>query len=87
MGRHAADESADRAARVGPTIAIIAAMESLPVVDRELIIELFHGGVSLEAAAAARGVSVPQIKSRLYYAMRQLRAVLDQLVADRHGTR
>jgi RNA polymerase sigma-70 factor (ECF subfamily) len=70
-----------------PTTTIAAAMADLSIIDRELIIELFHGGVSLEAAATARGVSVPQIKSRLYDAMRALRAVLDQQVADRYDTR
>jgi RNA polymerase sigma-70 factor (ECF subfamily) len=64
---------------------IVAAMEDLSSVPRELLVELFYSGVSLEAAAADRGVPVETIKSRLYYAMRALRAVLDQQVADRHG--
>jgi DNA-directed RNA polymerase specialized sigma24 family protein len=31
-----------------------------------------------------RGVPVETVKSRLYFAMRALRLVLDQQVADRH---
>jgi RNA polymerase sigma-70 factor (ECF subfamily) len=47
--------------------------------------ELFYRGVSLEEAAQVRGVPVETVKSSLYFAMRALRIVLDQQVADRHG--
>jgi len=69
-----------------PATTIIAAMEELPSQQRELIVELFYRGASLEAAAAARDVPVATLKSRLYYAMRALRAVLDQQV-DQHDIR
>lgn len=68
-----------------PVTTIVAALEDLQADHRELIVEMFYRGVSLEAAAADRGVPVETIKSRLYYAMRALRAVLDRHVADRHG--
>jgi len=56
---------------------IVRAMDDLAASHRELLVELFYQGVSLEAAAEARGVPVATLKSRLYFAMRALRAVLD----------
>jgi len=69
-----------------PATTVVAAMEGLSSVHRELLVELFYGGVSLEDAATDRGIPVETVKSRLYYAMRALRTVLDQQIADRHGT-
>jgi RNA polymerase sigma-70 factor (ECF subfamily) len=68
-----------------PATTIVAAMEELSSLHREVLVELFYGGVSLEDAATDRGVPVETVKSRLYFAMRALRIVLDQQVADRHG--
>jgi RNA polymerase sigma-70 factor (ECF subfamily) len=68
-----------------PTTTIVAAMEELSTAHREVIVELFYGGVSLEDAAADRGLPVEAIKSLLYFAMRALRTVLDRHVSDRHG--
>ncbi|MEH1123120.1 hypothetical protein [Micromonospora sp. CPCC 206061] len=65
-----------------PTRAIVGMMNDLPHADRELLVELVYGGVSLEAAAVERGVPVETIKSRLYFAMRALRGVLDQHLDD-----
>ena len=70
-----------------PATTIAAAMEDLPAMHRELIVQLFYGGVSLEAAAAERGLPVRAIKSRLRAAMRALRSVLDQHMADGQGAR
>jgi len=69
-----------------PATTIVAAMEELPSEQRELIVELFYRGASLEAAAAARDVPVETLKSRLYHAMRTLRAELDRQLG-RHGIR
>jgi RNA polymerase sigma-70 factor, ECF subfamily len=66
-----------------PLATIVALMKDLPATDRELIVELVYRGVSLEAAAADRGLPVETIKSRLYYAMRALRTLLDRHAADR----
>jgi RNA polymerase sigma-70 factor (ECF subfamily) len=76
------------ARRPGPAAAttIMRAMEDLAASHRDVLVELFYRGVSLEDAAAARGVPVETLKSRLYFAMRSLRVVLDQQVADRHGS-
>jgi RNA polymerase sigma-70 factor (ECF subfamily) len=62
---------------------VVRAMDSLSRMHREILVELFYRGTSLEEAAHARGVGVDTVKSRLYYAMRALRIVLDQQVADR----
>ena len=61
---------------------VVRAMDNLSQVHREILVELFYRGISLEEAAHARGVGVDTVKSRLYYAMRALRIVLDQQVAD-----
>jgi RNA polymerase sigma-70 factor (ECF subfamily) len=64
---------------------VVRAMDDLAAAHREILVELFYRGVSFEDAAAARGVPVETLKSRLYFAMRALRTVLDQQLADRHG--
>jgi RNA polymerase sigma-70 factor (ECF subfamily) len=69
--------SPEPAAQV-PASAIVGMMNDLPGADRELLVEVVYGGVSLEAAAVERGVPVETVKSRLYFAMRSLRGVLDQ---------
>jgi RNA polymerase sigma-70 factor (ECF subfamily) len=67
-----------------PTTTVIAAMDELAATHRDVLIELFYRGVSLEEAARVRNVPVESVKTSLYFAMRALRAVLDQQVADRH---
>jgi RNA polymerase sigma-70 factor, ECF subfamily len=67
-----------------PATTIVRALDELSGVHREVLVELFYRGVSLEEAAEVRGVPVETVKSRLYFAMRALRVVLDQQVADRH---
>ncbi|MGW4940169.1 sigma factor-like helix-turn-helix DNA-binding protein [Actinoplanes sp. NPDC004185] len=67
--------------RAGTTI--VRAMDDLAAAHRDVLIELFYQGVSLEDAAVARGVPVETLKSRLYFAMRSLRVVLDQQLAGR----
>jgi RNA polymerase sigma-70 factor (ECF subfamily) len=59
------------------------ALDELSEVHREIMVELFYRGVSLEEAAEVRGVPVETVKSQLYFAMRALRVVLDQQVGDR----
>jgi RNA polymerase sigma-70 factor (ECF subfamily) len=67
-----------------PATTVVRALEDLSGVHRDILVELFYRGVSLEEAAEVRGVSVETVKSRLYFAMRALRAVLDQQINDRH---
>jgi RNA polymerase sigma-70 factor, ECF subfamily len=63
---------------------VVHALNDLSALHRDILVELFYRGVSLEEAAAARGVPVETIKSRLYFAMRALRMVLDQQTCERH---
>ncbi|MDT5041276.1 MAG: polymerase sigma-70 factor, subfamily [Actinoplanes sp.] len=70
---------------VVPGTTVVGALEELSEVHRKLLVELFYDGVTLEQAAYDRGISVETLKSGLYFAMRSLRAVLDQQLADRHG--
>jgi len=67
-----------------PGITVVRAMGELSDVHRDVLVELFYRGVSLEEAAEVRGVPVETVKSRLYFAMRALRVVLDQQIAERH---
>jgi RNA polymerase sigma-70 factor (ECF subfamily) len=61
---------------------VIGALDDLSEVHRNVLIEMFYRGVSLEEAADARGVSVETVKSQLYFAMRALRLVLDRQLGD-----
>jgi RNA polymerase sigma-70 factor, ECF subfamily len=61
---------------------VLRALDDLSDVHRDILVELFYRGVSLEDAADDRGVPVETVKSRLYFAMRALRVVLDQQIAD-----
>ncbi|MEJ3747374.1 sigma factor [Actinomycetes bacterium KLBMP 9797] len=61
-----------------PVSAIVGLLNDLPSMERDLIVEVVYGEVSLEAAASDRGVPVETIKYRLYSAMRALRALQDR---------
>jgi RNA polymerase sigma-70 factor (ECF subfamily) len=78
------DASAPKERSPGTPTTVVRAMEELSGIHRDILVELFYRGVSLEEAAEIRGVPVETVKSRLYFAMRALRVVLDQQVADRH---
>ncbi|PRY23309.1 sigma factor [Pseudosporangium ferrugineum] len=73
---------AERSPSPRPETTIVRAMEDLAASHREVLVELFYRGVSLEAAAEARGVPVSDLKSSLYFAMRELRVVLDRQTGD-----
>jgi RNA polymerase sigma-70 factor, ECF subfamily len=68
-----------------PGTTVVGAIEELSGAHRELLIELFYDGVTIEDAARDRGVPVETIKSGLYFAMQSLRAALDRQLADRRG--
>ncbi|WP_242624704.1 sigma factor-like helix-turn-helix DNA-binding protein [Krasilnikovia cinnamomea] len=92
MGRHARQSRNGRprlgAASAPPGTTVLRALDELSATHRDVLVELFYRGDSLEEAAAARGVPVETVKSRLYFAMRALRAVLDrQLAGDPPGAR
>ena len=66
-----------------PRTTVVRAMDHLSQVHRDILVELFYRGTSLEEAAEELDVDVDTVKSRLYFAMRALRVVLDQQVTDR----
>src|SRR4051794_36841563 len=70
-----------RPGRPAPTV--LQALDGLAAVHRDVLVELFYRGVSLEDAAEQRGLPVETIKSRLYFALRALRIMLDQQIPDR----
>jgi RNA polymerase sigma-70 factor (ECF subfamily) len=80
-------EPAPGPADEGHATTVVSAMLELTAEHRELIIQTFYGGASLEEVAADRGAPLAKIKSDLYAAMHALRAVLDRQVAGRHGVR
>jgi len=77
-----ADPPADQPPAPRAATTIVRAMDDLAPSHRDILVELFYQGVSLQDAAAARGLPVETLKSRLYFAMRSLRVVLDQHLAD-----
>jgi len=58
------------------------ALEELPDFDRDMLVELIYRGVSLEDAAAERGVAVATVRARLDFALQALREALDRRLAD-----
>jgi RNA polymerase sigma-70 factor (ECF subfamily) len=63
-------ESRERAER------LVAAVEALPLAQRETFVMFAHAGLSLEEVARATGVATETAKSRLRYARATLRAAL-----------
>jgi RNA polymerase sigma-70 factor, ECF subfamily len=59
---------------------VLGAMDALADTHRDILVELFYRGVSLEEAAHHRGVPVETVKEWLYHAMRALRGVIDRQV-------
>jgi RNA polymerase sigma-70 factor (ECF subfamily) len=64
-----------------PPTTVRRALDGLAGTHRDILVDLFYRGVSLEAAADAHGVPVETVKSRLYQAMQALSIVLDQQVS------
>jgi RNA polymerase sigma-70 factor (ECF subfamily) len=65
-----------------PPETVVGALRDLSASHRDVILELFYGGATLEEAATSRGLSVHQVKARLHRAMRALRAALDRRLAE-----
>ena len=57
--------------------ALLAAIETLPLPQREAFLMKAEGGLSLEEIALATGVSRETVKSRLRYAQQRLRTALE----------
>jgi RNA polymerase sigma-70 factor (ECF subfamily) len=59
-----------------PAGRVVDAIEGLASEHRELLVDVYYRGVSIDSAAADRGLSVRTIKSRLHFAMRDLSVAL-----------
>jgi len=57
-------------------LALVSAVQALPLAQRETFVMFAHGGLSLEEVAAATEVGVETAKSRLRYARAALRQTL-----------
>jgi RNA polymerase sigma-70 factor, ECF subfamily len=57
---------------------LIAALREVAVAHRQVVVELYLRGRTVEETARLLGIPVGTVKSRSYYAMRALRAVLEQ---------
>jgi RNA polymerase sigma-70 factor, ECF subfamily len=61
-----------------PSTTIRLALDSLSARHREVLVDLFYGGVSIRDEAARLGVPVATVKSRLFYALRALQMALER---------
>lgn len=66
----------DRADAVAQSWLVQDALRQLSVAHREVIVECFYRGASVSEAAARLEVPAGTVKSRMYYALRELRTAL-----------
>ena len=74
--------AADPAEAVARREAIAAGLRSLSVEHREALVLRYWGDLTVDEIAARTGASAGTVKSRIHYALRNLRA---SLRADEHG--
>jgi RNA polymerase sigma-70 factor, ECF subfamily len=72
---------ADLADQTVDTAIVSAALRSLSREHREVLLECYYRGASVADAAARLGVPPGTVKSRTHYALRALRASLDEMGA------
>jgi RNA polymerase sigma-70 factor, ECF subfamily len=70
--------SADESDRVLQMMTITDALRTLSHAHREILVETYFRGRTVPEAAEALGLPLGTAKSRIYYALRALRAVLEQ---------
>jgi RNA polymerase sigma-70 factor (ECF subfamily) len=70
-----------------PAVTVSRALAEIAVAHRDVLVELFYRGISLDEVARADGTSVAAVKARLDSATEALRAALDRQIAERHGPR
>nr|BFE74256.1 hypothetical protein GCM10020092_075570 [Actinoplanes digitatis] len=71
------EQTTDRVAAAAARTRIVAALASLPARDRDALLLVVWGELSHEETAAALGVPVGTVGSRLHRARRKIRAALD----------
>ncbi len=57
---------------------VLGALDRISPEHREILVELYYRGRTVSEAAAALGLPAGTVKSRSYYALRAMRAVLDE---------
>jgi RNA polymerase sigma-70 factor (ECF subfamily) len=68
----------DHAEGVVNTMTVLGALERLSPEHKEILVELYYRGRTVTEAAEALGLPPGTVKSRSYYALRAMRAVLDE---------
>jgi len=71
----------DHSESVVNTIVVVEALDQLSPKHREVLVELYYRGHSVTEAAEELGLPPGTVKSRSYYALRALRAVMDASAA------
>ena len=66
----------DHSEAVVNTVVVLDALEQMSADHREVLVELYYKGRSVAEAASALGVPPGTVKSRSFYALRALRAVM-----------
>ncbi|WP_179957040.1 sigma-70 family RNA polymerase sigma factor [Amycolatopsis anabasis] len=66
----------DHAQTVVDSMTVLGALDGLSPEHREVLVELYYRGRTVTEAAAVLGVAAGTVKSRSYYALRALRAVM-----------
>jgi len=66
----------DHADQVVDSMSMLGALEHLSPEHREVLVEIYYRGRTVTEAAQALGIAAGTVKSRSYYALRALRAVM-----------
>jgi RNA polymerase sigma-70 factor (ECF subfamily) len=66
----------DHAQGVVDSMTVLAALDRLTAEHREVLVELYYRGRTVAEAATVLGVPPGTVKSRSYYALRAMRAVI-----------
>jgi RNA polymerase sigma-70 factor (ECF subfamily) len=74
-----ADSADGLAARVADRALVVAALRTLSVEHRDVLLECYFRGSTVAEAAAALGVPPGTVKSRAHYALRALRLAVAEL--------
>ncbi|NJC82796.1 sigma-70 family RNA polymerase sigma factor [Planosporangium mesophilum] len=70
--------TADQTDRVLQLLVLTDALRSLSAAHREVVVETYFRGRTVQEAAEVLGVPVGTVKSRVYYALRALRLALEE---------
>jgi RNA polymerase sigma-70 factor (ECF subfamily) len=76
-------EAADHAENVVNQMVVLGLLDRLSTDHRDVLVELYYRGRTVTEAAQVLGIPPGTVKSRSYYALRQLRAVMtDQVTGE-----